>query len=531
LKTKIKILHLENIPADAELVERQLNKGNFKFEILVVNHKAAYENALKEFAPHIILANHSLPSFDSLEAIKIMMQNGIEIPFILVTESISDNYVAQIIKAGISDYIFKDHLQRLPQAIVNAVELYRSKQERQVIKAELVSSQLHLTEVQTIAKVGSWETDLQTFKVKWSDQTHHIFETDPKKFEATHESFLYFVHPDDRDSVNIAFENSFNSQIVNYIEHRIITKKGKIKNVIESWKIINNGNENEVRAVGTCQDITERKTAEDKLITTTEELRTISERLLLATTSAKIGIWDWDVVNNILIWDKTMFKIFGVSEDKFCGAYHAFSSTIHPADFEKADKAIQDALAGADNFYSEFRVIWPDQSVHYIEAHAIITRDKTGRGVRMIGGNMDITEKKKLEKAVQNERDDFFTLFSKAPSAIGMLKGANHVFEMVNPPYLQLIGKKDIIGKTVADVLPEVIEQGFVSMLDHVYATGNAYKASETLVLIDKERNGELTEYYINFVFQAYKNTDGAIEGVSFFVNDVTEQVVTRKAI
>jgi len=78
---------------------------------------------------------------------------------------------------------------------------------------------------------------------------------------------------------------------------------------LSNWNIFHDGNEHEVRAVGTCQYITERKTAENKLHITTDELRTTSERLLLATTSAKMGIWEWDVVNNIFIWDKTMCKI------------------------------------------------------------------------------------------------------------------------------------------------------------------------------------------------------------------------------
>ncbi|MEO7044053.1 MAG: PAS domain S-box protein, partial [Ferruginibacter sp.] len=143
----------------------------------------------------------------------------------------------------------------------------------------------------------------------------------------------------------------------------------------------------------------------------------------------------------------------------------------------------------------------------------------------------DITEKKKLEKAVENERDQFFEMFSKAPSAIAMLKGRDHVLEMVNNPYLQLIGRKDVIGKTVAEIVPEVIEQGFVDLLDKVYSTGESYTGSEILVKLDKEGNGKLTDAYLNFIYQAYKNSEGNIEGIFFFANDITEQIVSRKEI
>ncbi len=143
----------------------------------------------------------------------------------------------------------------------------------------------------------------------------------------------------------------------------------------------------------------------------------------------------------------------------------------------------------------------------------------------------DIMKKKKLEKAIENERDQFYNMFLKAPSAIGMLKGANHVFEMANPLYLQLTGKKDIIGKTVAEVLPEVIEQGFIDILDNVYKTGESFTGREVLVKVDTEEDGNLTDLYINFVYQAHRNDKGNIKGIFFFINDVTEQVVSKKKI
>ncbi|MEO5945061.1 MAG: PAS domain S-box protein [Ferruginibacter sp.] len=143
----------------------------------------------------------------------------------------------------------------------------------------------------------------------------------------------------------------------------------------------------------------------------------------------------------------------------------------------------------------------------------------------------DVTEKKRLEKAVEIERDQFFEMFSKAPSAIAVLKGPDHVLEMVNEPYLQLIGRKDVIGKTVVEIVPEVIEQGFVDLLDKVYSTGESYTGSEILVKLDKEGNGVLTDAYLNFIYQAYRNNEGHIKGVFFFANDITEQIVSRKEI
>ena len=136
-----------------------------------------------------------------------------------------------------------------------------------------------------------------------------------------------------------------------------------------------------------------------------------------------------------------------------------------------------------------------------------------------------------MEKTIENKKDQFYEMLLKAPSAIGMLKGENHVFEMANPLYFQLTGKRNVIGKTVAEVLPELVEQGFLKMLDYVYETGESYSGTEMLLRVDREGNGKLTDLYIDFIFQAYRNNQGIIEGVFFFINDLTEQVVTRKKI
>ena len=111
MKTKLKILHLEDTPTDAELVARELKKANIQFETLVVGNKTTFVEALQEFAPDIIISDHTLPSFDSLEAIELIKRQGIKVPIILVTSTASDEYAVEIMKAGADDYILKDRLR------------------------------------------------------------------------------------------------------------------------------------------------------------------------------------------------------------------------------------------------------------------------------------------------------------------------------------------------------------------------------------------------------------------------------------
>ncbi|MBK5284511.1 MAG: PAS domain S-box protein, partial [Bacteroidia bacterium] len=143
----------------------------------------------------------------------------------------------------------------------------------------------------------------------------------------------------------------------------------------------------------------------------------------------------------------------------------------------------------------------------------------------------DVTEKKRLEKAFEIERQQFFELFSEAPSSMGVLSGPDHRFVMANPLYLKLIGKEDIIGKSVKEVLPEIAEQGFIELLDSVYQTGKTFSANEMLIKLDVENNGKPVDRYLNFMYQAHKDNDGKTDGILFFAVDVSEQVLSRKKI
>ena len=125
----LKILHLEDLAADAEMVERVLRKAQFRFEKKVVIDKPDFVRALRDFRPDIILSDHSLPAFNSLEALRIAKEEGITVPFILVTATVSEEYAVNVIKEGASDYILKDRLERLPNAVQNALDKRRAEEE------------------------------------------------------------------------------------------------------------------------------------------------------------------------------------------------------------------------------------------------------------------------------------------------------------------------------------------------------------------------------------------------------------------
>lgn len=137
----LKVLILEDITSDAELVKRKLSKSKFKFETKVVDNKNDFRKEMLTYKPHLILSDYSLPQFDALEALGIMEKEKIDIPFILVTGSQSEEVAVECIKKGAYDYLLKTSLTRLPSAIEAALKRKKTEEEKHKAQAQLKESE------------------------------------------------------------------------------------------------------------------------------------------------------------------------------------------------------------------------------------------------------------------------------------------------------------------------------------------------------------------------------------------------------
>ena len=125
-------------------------------------------------------------------------------------------------------------------------------------------------------------------------------------------------------------------------------------------------------------------------------------RLDLATQAGGVGIWDFDVVNNVLVWDKQMFVHYGIAQDSFGGAYETWQAGLHPEDRQRSHQEVQQALRGEKEFDTEFRVVWPNGEIHHVRAIAQVQRDVSGRAIRLIGTNWDITRQRQAEEELHH---------------------------------------------------------------------------------------------------------------------------------
>jgi PAS domain S-box-containing protein len=132
-----------------------------------------------------------------------------------------------------------------------------------------------------------------------------------------------------------------------------------------------------------------------------EDLRRMNERFSLATHAAQLGVWDWDIPKNELAWEESMYRLYAIQREDFGGAYDAWARTIHPQDKAHIEVEVQAALRGEREYEPEFRIVLPDGNIRYIKANSQTFRDENGKPLRMIGTNIDITERKRAEEEIR----------------------------------------------------------------------------------------------------------------------------------
>lgn len=123
-----------------------------------------------------------------------------------------------------------------------------------------------------------------------------------------------------------------------------------------------------------------------------------NERFMIAADAAKIGVWDYDVLSQTLLWDDWMYRIYGMDSQNGEQPYDLWSNNLHPDDRKASEKALNDAINGIGSFDTEFRIIYPNGEIRNIKGVGAVQRDANGRGIRVYGVNFDITDIKNNER-------------------------------------------------------------------------------------------------------------------------------------
>ena len=287
--------------------------------------------------------------------------------------------------------------------------LHRDIIDRKKAEKLLEESKTHLERSQEIAHLGSWELDLKTNKLTWSDEVYRIFGLLPGQFTANYEAFLEAVHPDDRAAVNDTYWSSVKNNQNGYeIEHRIVRKKsGEIRIVLEKCEHFRNESGEIIRSIGMVHDITDNKKAE-------KELKESKEKLSIALEIGNIGIWEWNLHTDEMYLDPRMEKMLGLDPGRFNGTFHDFESLLSEEDITQFRNTICHSLNELSPFETIFRIKTNNNEEKHINAKAIVEYDDSGGLVKLTGISFDITEMKKGAEQVMFKMNEELLRSNKA---------------------------------------------------------------------------------------------------------------------
>ena len=263
-----------------------------------------------------------------------------------------------------------------------------AEQQQRQLAESLEGERSRLVAAQRIAKIGSWETTLTTMSVHWSDETHRILETDPATFHPTHQTFLQYVHPEDRARVDEAFARSLAGGAPTSIEHRFLMPDKRIKFVEEHWQVLSDTQGVPIRATGTCQDISERKRMESALQESEAEFRLLAEAMPQIVWITRADGWN-------IYFNQQWMDYTGLTLEESVG--HGWNKPFHPDDRQQAWEAWQRATKKAGTYSIESRLRRADGAYRWWLVRGAPVRGAAGEILKWFGTCTDIHDLKMAE--------------------------------------------------------------------------------------------------------------------------------------
>jgi PAS domain S-box-containing protein len=274
------------------------------------------------------------------------------------------------------------------------------------IENALRISEEQLSNAMKMAHMGHWEYDVEKDLFTFNDNFYAIFRTSAEQEGGyTMSSATYakrFVYPDDQTSVGMEIQSAIetsDNNFTRYMEHRFIySGHSQIGYLTVRFFVVKDVQGKTIKTYGVNQDITERKQVENAL-------QEHKAQLDLALQSANMGVWSWNIHDNHRYFDNQVCHLLGINPETFKGTAEEFFSLVHPDDRDKILEAQLKTLEEDILYEPEYRVIWPDGSLHYILSRGRLIRDDSGKPLKINGLIWDVSDQKKIEETLRESEE------------------------------------------------------------------------------------------------------------------------------
>ncbi|MHC5754831.1 MAG: PAS domain-containing protein [Nostoc sp.] len=285
---------------------------------------------------------------------------------------------------------------------IRQAELYQQAQneltDRRRVEAELRESEEWLRLALSASRMGTWNWNIQTGKISWSDNLEALFGLEQGEFDGSFEMFAARVHPDDRDRLLAAVGRAVAIGEDYDIEFRVVYPNGTIRWALSQGKVFYDQHGQPIQMAGIDLDITERKRSAETLRESEERFRQLAENI-------DAVFWIKEVSKNRVSYVSPAYKkLWGLNPQELYQGQQAWVDRIHPEDREATDRAFHEkAVAG--QFDEEYRIILPNGSIRWVHDRCFPLRDETGEIYRFAGIAEDISDRKQVEQALRDSEE------------------------------------------------------------------------------------------------------------------------------
>lgn len=280
--------------------------------------------------------------------------------------------------------------------IVGASKVARDISERKRVEQSLRDTQARLNSALAAGAIGTWSWDIVNDRLFADEFTARSFSIEEsaaaKGLPAT--AYLQVIHKEDQPRVEDALARAIQSCGHYDIEYRVRQKDGEFRWLQARGRVEGDAAGNALHFHGAVLDITERKQAE-------QALQVSEERLRLSQQVARVGTFDWNIQTGVNQWTPELEAMYGLRPGDFAGSQQTWEQLIFSEDRAEAVRQVSLAMEGK-NFEAEWRVVWPDGTVHWLAGRARVFVDENGKPLRLLGVNIDITERKEAEKRIEH---------------------------------------------------------------------------------------------------------------------------------
>lgn len=404
------------------------------------------------------------------------------------------------------------------------VATWRDITEQKQLENQLRNNEQQLRLALLGANAGTWDWDLTLGKLHWSVETYQLYGLNPANGLPAYEDWVnHLLHPDDHSQVEETLTQVIEQHLSELqIEFRIIHPQKGVRWLLSIGRLIVHDQGARLSLSGINLDITDRKIAEIALAESEAQLK-------LMYGATRSGLWDWDLISNIVQVSAEYCDLYGLDPAPQEISFEQWLSCLHPDDQNSVFAVVNQTLQQRQEYYEdEFRILHP-QGVRWMAARGQVFFNATGDVVRMIGNVQDITDRKHIERQLQDRERQFTTLAEASPSAIFQFNTATNCI-YVNRRWSQLTGYSAEAGlgmgwiDTIHPDERDRLATAWLEWCADAKAPGRFEVEGRIL-----HPDGSVVDYICQAVPEL--NSDGSVVGYIGTLIDVTERKRIEKAL